>query len=106
MQRDGWELADVLDRAVPGEAVVEVRDHAQIDAMHAGFLEDVLHDAALARGGEEDFVDELLAGVLEERFEGADDIAGRRDQPRRCAGEFNEALERVSEVTNALEMMA
>ena len=36
MERNGRELADVLDGAVPGESVVEVGNHAEINAVHAG----------------------------------------------------------------------
>ena len=39
MQRDGGKLADVLDRGVPGEAVVEIGDDADIDAEGAGLLD-------------------------------------------------------------------
>ena len=91
MQRNGRELADVFDGAVPGQAVVEIGNHAQIDAVHAGFLEHILNDAALAGSGEKDFVDELLARVLKERVEGADNVAAGRHHLRRGTGEFDES---------------
>ena len=74
MQGDGRKLADVFDGAVPGQAVVEVGNHAQIDPVHPSLLQNTLDDAALAGSGEEDLVDELLARVLEESFEVADDV--------------------------------
>ena len=76
VQRNGRKLADVFDGAVPGQAVVHVGNHAQIHAMHAGLLQHVLHDSALAGRGEEDLIHKLLAGVLEERVESAHHVAG------------------------------
>ncbi len=49
MQRNGGKLADVFDGAVPGQAVVHVGNHAQIDAMGARLLEHVLHDVRARR---------------------------------------------------------
>ena len=43
----------------------------------SGFLEYIQHNAALAGSGEKNLIDELLACVLKERVEGADDIAAR-----------------------------
>ena len=106
MQRDGRELADVFNGAVPGKAVVKIGNDAQIDAMHARFFEYVLNHAALAGSGEKNLVDELLACVLEERVEGADDIPARGHHVRGSAGELDKAFERVAEVTNAIEVMA
>ena len=73
--------------------------------MRSGFLEYIQNHAALAGGGKKDFVDKLLARVLKERVEGADDIAARRHHARRSPRKFDKALERVAEVTNALKMM-
>ena len=39
------------------------------------FLEYILNDSALAGGGEEDLIDELLAGMLEQSIESADHVA-------------------------------
>ncbi len=75
MQRNSRKLTDVFDGAIPGEAVVQIRHYAQVDAVHARLFEHVLNDAALAWRGEEYLVDELLASMLEERVERADDIA-------------------------------
>src|ERR1700739_111858 len=105
MERNGWELSNVLDGAVPGEAVVEIRNHAKIDAVHAGVLKDILNDAAFTGRGEEDLVNELLTRVLEERVECADDIAARGSHVRRGTGKFDEALEGVAEVADALKVM-
>src|ERR1035438_628817 len=106
MEGNGRELADVLDRAVPGEAVIEIGDNAEVNAVHAGLFEYILNNAALAGSGEKYLVDELLTGVLEERIESPNHIATRRHHLRQSAGEFNEALEGVSEVADALNMMA
>ena len=106
VQGNGWKLADVFDGAVPGQAVVHVGNDAQIDAVHAGFLQHILDNAALARSGKKDFVDKLLARMLEERVEGADDVtAGRHHVRRGIAREFDEALEGVAEVADALKVM-
>ncbi len=56
-------------------------------------------------GCEEDLVDKLLAGMLEERVQGADNIPGGRGETRTGAVEIDKPLERVSEMTNALDMM-
>ncbi len=105
MQGNGWKLANVLDGAVPGQASVEIGNHAQIDAVHAGFLQHILDNAALTRSGEKDFVDELLARELEERVEGSDDVTAGRYHLRRGIGEFNETFEGVAEVADSLEVM-
>ena len=88
VQRNGRELADVFDGAVPGQAVVHVGNHAQVDAVHARLLEDILDDAALAGGGEEDLVDKLLARMLEERVERADHIAAGGHDVRKTRREI------------------
>ncbi len=47
-------------------AVVNLGNNAQIHAMSASLLQNLLNDAALAGRGEENLVDKLLAGILEE----------------------------------------
>src|SRR5271157_5980952 len=99
MQRDRRKLADVLDGAVPGQTIVHIRHHAQVYAVDARLLEDILHDSALARGGKEDFIHKLLADMLEKRIQRSDHIAGTGRQPRSCPGKLDESLERVTEMT-------
>ena len=71
MQRDGGKLADVLDGAVPGCAVIHFGDHPQINPVNARLLQHALHDVALARGREENLIDKLLARVLEKHIQRA-----------------------------------
>jgi hypothetical protein len=75
MKRDGGELADVLNGAVPGQAVVHIGDHTKGDAMGARLIKHILHDPPFAAGCKENFIDELLAGVLEEGVQGSDNIS-------------------------------
>ena len=103
---NGRKLADVFDGAVPGQAVIHVGNHAQIDAVRPRFLEHILHDAALAGRGEEDLVDKLLAGMRKEGVEVADDISGSGCKSRGCTEEIDEAFEGIAEVANALHMVA
>ena len=79
MQRDGGKLSDVLDGAVPCQPVVEIGHHAQIDSLHARLLQNPLHGFAVAAGGEENLVDEVLARLLEEGIQRAHHFA-------RCRG--------------------
>ena len=105
MQRDRRKLADVLNGAVPGQAVVEIGNYAKIDSLCAGLLQHVLDDAALARSGKENFVDELLAGVLKKSFEVADDVRSHRVDGG-ATGQLNKALERITQVTDFLHVLA
>ncbi len=105
MQRNGRKLADVFDGAVPGQAVVEIGNDAQIHPVNARLLQHILDDAALAGGGEENLIDELLAGVLEERIQVADDVAGGHSLVRIAAGKLDEPLEGVTKMADALQMM-
>ena len=76
MQRNGRKLANVFDGVVPGEAIVHIGNDTQVHAVRASLLQNVLNDAALTGGSEEDLIHKLLAGVLEERIESANHIAG------------------------------
>jgi hypothetical protein len=76
VQRNGRKLANVLDGAVPGQAVVHFGNNAQVHAVGAGLVKHILHDPAFAGSGEEDLVHKLLARMLEERIERTHDIAG------------------------------
>ena len=78
VQRNGRKLADVLDGAVPGQAIVHFGNHAQVHAVDAGLFENILHELALARRGEENLIHKLLARMLEKRLERADHVAGFR----------------------------
>ena len=49
VQRNGGKLADVLDGAVPGQAVVHIGNHAQVHAVGAGLLQHVLDDPRARR---------------------------------------------------------
>ena len=75
VQRNGGKLADVFDGAVPRHAVVQIGNNAQIDAVHARLLQHILDDGALAGSGEENLIDKLLARILEERIQRANDVA-------------------------------
>ncbi len=68
VQGNGGKLADVLDGAVPGEAVVHIGNHAQVHAVPARPLQNFLHDAALAGSGEKNLIDKMLADILKERI--------------------------------------
>ena len=78
VQRNSWELTDVFDRAIPGQAVIQIRHYPQVNAISARFIEYVLNDATFTLRGEEYLVYELLAGELKESVESADYVA--------CAG--------------------
>ena len=71
----------------------------------ARFLEHVLNDPALTLRGEQYLVNELLASMLEERVERANDIARAGHDARRCSRKLDESFECVPEVANALEVM-
>src|ERR1700734_3114442 len=105
MERNGGKLADVLDRVIPGHAIVHIGNHAQIHSLNARLLEHILDDPSFAGGGEEDFVNELFAGVLKKRIERPNDIGRVDDGSWVDTGKFDKALERVSKVFDALEMM-
>ena len=49
VQRDGRELADKLHRRIPGQAVVQVRHHADIDAERTRFLDQADDDLLFRR---------------------------------------------------------
>ena len=83
MQGNGGKLADVFDGAFPGQPIVEVGNDAQIDPVHASLLQNTLDNAAFTGRGEKDLVDELLARVLEESFQVADNVLGHIFVPRR-----------------------
>ncbi len=87
MQRHGGELADVLDGGVPGHGIVNLGNYAKIHAMSARLLQNLLNDVAFARCGEKNLVDKLLAGILEERIERADDVAWRASGARKPSRE-------------------
>ena len=106
VQRNGGELADILDGAVPGQAVVHVGNDAQIDAVLASLNQHVLNDLPLAGRGEEDLVHKVLAGVLEQSIESAHHFARGYGKAALRAGKIDEALERVAQVANALQVMA
>ena len=106
VQRNGGKLADVLDRAVPGQAVVHIGNHAQIHAVRARLVQNILHNSAFAGSGKEDLIHKLLAGVLEERIERSHHIAGGGGETGTGAGKVDKALEGVAKVADALKMMA
>ena len=106
MQRDGRKLADVFDGAVPRQAVVHVGNHAQIHAVNTGLIEDILHDAAFAGSGEEYLIYKMLAGVLEERIQRANYIAGGRCKAGTGIGKIDKAFEGIAKMPDALQVMA
>jgi len=93
MQRDGGELADILNGRIPSQAVVHFRDDAKIDAVRAGLFEHAVDHAALVGGGEKDLVDKVLAGVLEHGVQVADHVTGLSDKARSRTRELDESLE-------------
>ena len=77
VQGYGWKLPDVLDGAVPGQAVVHVGNDAQIDAMSPGLFEHRMNQLPFARRGEEDFVDKQGARMMEKTIDRADNLLCR-----------------------------
>ena len=106
MQRHGGKLADVLDGAVPGHGVVNLGNYTQVHAVSAGLLQHLLHDVPFAGRGEKNLVDKLLAGILEERIERTHDIARRQRRARSGTRKIDKALEGVSQMPDAVEMVA
>src|ERR1039457_2187352 len=106
MKRNGWELADVLNRAVPGKSVVEIGDNPQVHTVFTGFRQNILHNSALALRGEKDLVHKLLACMLEQRIESADNIPGTGHDPGSRSRKFDKAFKCVAEVANAFQMVA
>src|ERR1700722_7627631 len=104
MQGDSWKLANVFYRAVPGQAIVKIGNDPKIDSVHTRLLQSSLNHAALAWGGKEDFVYELLASVLEESLEGGDDIRFYVMMGY-AAGQLNKALERVAQMANLIKVL-
>ncbi len=102
---NGWKLADVFNRVVPGYAVIHIGNHSQIDAVNARLLQHILNNAAFAWSGEQYLVDKLLASVLKERIERAHNVVRVDHGSGIDAGKLDEALECVSQMFNALEMM-
>ncbi len=43
MQRNGGKLANVLDRAVPGQPVVHIGNHAKINAVDTCLIQHILN---------------------------------------------------------------
>ena len=102
----GGKLPDVLDWAVPGQSVVHVGNDAQIDAVDAGLFEHVLHEFAFARRGEENLIYKHRARMLKESINGADNFSGGRRETGRSSGKVNESFEGVTEMADALKVMA
>ncbi len=104
VEREGWELAEVLDGGVPGEAVVEVGDGADVDAEAARVLDEAKDEGGFGGDGEEDLVDEELAGEGEEVVEGAGDVvvAG----VGLVGGGGDEAFEAEAEVVEGEQVVA
>jgi hypothetical protein len=61
-------------RGATGEAVVEVGDGADVDAEAAGVLDEAEDEGKVGGDGENDLVDEELAGAAEEVIEGTGDV--------------------------------
>ena len=76
MQRNGRKLADVLDWAVPGQAVVKLGHNADIDTRLPRLAYDVHDNSGVAGCGEENLVRETLARQLQQLIDGAERIAG------------------------------
>ena len=100
----GGKLADILDRGVPGETVVEVGHDADIDADGARFFDQADDQFFLRGNGEEDFVDEERAGEGQAVAHVSDNVgvAGFG----LVFGERDKALETEAEVAERFEMIA
>jgi hypothetical protein len=104
VQRDGGKLADVLDRGVPGQAVVEIGHDADVDADGAGLFDQGDDQFLFGGHGEEYLVDEEGAGEREAVADVSDDVglAGFG----LVLGEGDEALEPEAEVAQGFEVIA
>ena len=104
VQRNGGELADILDGGIPGEAVVEVGHDADVDAGGAGLFHERDDELLVGGYGEEDFVDEEGTGKLDGVAHIADDV--RVAGFGFAFGEGDEAFEAEAEVAEAFEVIA
>jgi hypothetical protein len=104
MEGQGWEGTEVLDGGVPGEAVVKVGDGADVDAEAAGVLDEAEDEGGVGGDGEEDLVDEELAGAGEEVVEGAGDVVAAGG--RVVGGSNDEAFEAEAMVLEGKQVVA
>jgi len=84
----------------------KVGDYTQVYTLCPCLFQDFLHNSAFARRGKEYLVHELSAGILKQRLERSHHVARTGCGMRTGTGKFNEALERVSKMPNALQMVA
>ncbi len=82
-----------------------MRNYTQINTMDPHLVENILHDTALAWGGEEDFIDEAQARMLKKRIVGPCHIACTRRRGHRTARHRDETFEDIPEVANTLDMV-
>ena len=61
MQRNRRKLADIFDRTIPGEPIVQIGNYADIHARVPRLLYDVFHKAALTWARDKNLVHEVLA---------------------------------------------
>src|SRR5437764_5919244 len=105
MQWNCWKLPDVLNWAVPGQAIKHVWNDAKINAVHARQFQCTLHHAVLALRRKEYFIDKQRPSPLKQRVVRADDIHCPIRICRTGTGHLNKAFECITEMPDTLQVM-
>ena len=104
MQRDRWKLSDILDRRVPGQAVVQVGNDAHVDTDAACLFDKRDHGTLVGGHGKKDLIDKQCPGQMQAVLHVADDVGFAGLDLR--IGQRDKALEAKAEITQRLKMVA
>src|SRR5580692_2337986 len=106
MQRNGRKLADILNRTIPGQAVVKLGHDADIDTSLPRLGNNACHHTRVTRCREKYLIGEILTSQLEHLVEGTEYVAGQGWTIGIDSGDLHVALEAVAQVANAIQMLA